>query len=858
MAAGDIIIPDNTITPELLDKIASEVQDRILSTSKDPGQYEEVDSLTGITSIPVFQQSGSTYKLVRVLLSILKGVDGKEVHLQSTETHLQWRWTDGMWNNLIAWVDLKGDPGDTPVFRTGSSGIEWKYVSEDEAGWKVLVTFEVLKLKFTDLTAEQIAAFWQAIPEDVLALFQKPATDAAVDIRQEMVQISQDVNQLVTETDTAKENAIKATGTALNVATHPTHIGSDNYVYEWDLEKQQYVKTTIYVKGDTGPQGDKGEKGEQGIQGEKGSKGDKGDTGSGFVVLGYFDTPSDLETAVSSPNAGDAYGVGLVDPYDIYIYDVVNSAWVNNGPLQGAQGPKGDAGDQGEQGPTGLPGPQGETGPIGPKGEQGPAGLSGKSARVNEITGYWQVYNDNTGEWKDTTYLYQYTEATADKSGLMSADQFQKLENLDPMFLRFLVEGLEKGSVGYNEGATYMYNTTRKKKLEYTDTGKLMFEGKEAFAITDNELTLAGKKLSELGGGSQYLDLTPLFDAEGNPVSTTTDEFIQKIRDAINNKIFTVSLEGLTLPAVISKRDDLVYYIDFTMSNVSVQESKCDLQIQSASFVISSSDKRVEVKILTQDLLSSGSGTKFKSDDGTYKEAGGSDFVEIPAAVLELTNESTSDQIKAAFGGDVAFDNIYSKIQSGKMAYTFLSVEEEGVAMIIPFVGSVVQFDAAAKVLRFSCTDPLSEKPTYISFIIIKNIADSSYSAMSLTTPLSYGIASTAVAGLMSATDKTKMDRLGNYTTTTTVVSLNANYEVIYVTLSANASMSVNLTGAAYNGRTITAYVYCSSARTITIPTTGNYVSMCGSSYTCPAGKRVEFNLTCVNGIWHIAKLEQE
>ena len=125
MATGDIIISDGKITPEILEKITNEVVNNIQTTSKDPGQYEEVSSLQGITSIPVLQQSGSTYKLVRVLLSILKGVDGREIHLQSTATHLQWRWTDGMWNNLIAWVDLKGDAGDTPIFRTGSSGIEF-------------------------------------------------------------------------------------------------------------------------------------------------------------------------------------------------------------------------------------------------------------------------------------------------------------------------------------------------------------------------------------------------------------------------------------------------------------------------------------------------------------------------------------------------------------------------------------------------------------------------------------------------------------------------------------------------------------------------------------------------------------
>ncbi|KMM33602.1 hypothetical protein ACM15_11335 [Parabacteroides goldsteinii] len=205
MAAGDIIIPDGKITPEILQKITNEVVNNIQTTSKDPGQYEVVNSLQDITSIPVFQQTGATYKLVRVLVSILKGVDGKEVHLQSTETHLQWRWTDGMWSNLIAWADLKGDPGDTPVFRTSSVGIEWKYDSEEDSAWKILVKFEVLKLKFSDLTDEQITAFWRAIPDDVLAMFQKPATDAAADARKEITNMRQ-LEATVEEKEEAREN----------------------------------------------------------------------------------------------------------------------------------------------------------------------------------------------------------------------------------------------------------------------------------------------------------------------------------------------------------------------------------------------------------------------------------------------------------------------------------------------------------------------------------------------------------------------------------------------------------------------------------------------------------------------------
>ena len=136
-------------------------------------------------------------------------------------------------------------------------------------------------------------------------------------------------------------------------------------------------------KGDTGergPQGPKGDPGQDGApgkdgaDGKDGAQGPKGDTGSGFAVLGYFATPAALEAAITLPYAGDAYGIGSAQPYDIYIWDGINSVWVNNGPLQGA---KGDTGPQGPQGETGPQGPQGETGPQGPQGEPGPAGPAG-------------------------------------------------------------------------------------------------------------------------------------------------------------------------------------------------------------------------------------------------------------------------------------------------------------------------------------------------------------------------------------------------------------------------------------------------------------------------------------------------
>ena len=144
-------------------------------------------------------------------------------------------------------------------------------------------------------------------------------------------------------------------------------------------------------KGDTGAQGPKGDPGETGPQGKTGPQGQagpqgpKGDTGSGFVVKGYYGSVSALQASVKNPEVGDAYGVGAAAPYDIYIYDGVTKAWVNNGPMQGA---KGDKGDPGEQGPKGEPG---DTGPAGANGTDGITPSIGEN-------GNWYLGTTDTGK----------------------------------------------------------------------------------------------------------------------------------------------------------------------------------------------------------------------------------------------------------------------------------------------------------------------------------------------------------------------------------------------------------------------------------------------------------------------------
>lgn len=112
--------------------------------------------------------------------------------------------------------------------------------------------------------------------------------------------------------------------------------------FKWDATAGAFADTGVAATGPTGPEGPKGE------------------TGSGFKVLGYYGTKAALNAAQkATAAAGDAYGVGTAEPYDIYIFDGITGEFINNGPLQGA---KGDTGPEGPQGPKGDKGDKGEPG----------------------------------------------------------------------------------------------------------------------------------------------------------------------------------------------------------------------------------------------------------------------------------------------------------------------------------------------------------------------------------------------------------------------------------------------------------------------------------------------------------------
>lgn len=561
MAAGDIILSDGTtITPEDLQKIAAAVEDLIASTAKDPGQYEEVSSLTGVSSLPAFQVLGSTYKLVRVALSVLKGVDGREVFLQVNQdkTYIQWRYTDGNWQNLVALSDLKGTAGDTPVFRTGSTGIEWKYTSEEDTAYRVLVPYDDLKLKFSDLTSEQ---------KDELKLHFSD----------------------LTEEDKAELKGEKG------------DIGPQGLRGEQGIQGETGPQGPI---GETGPQGPIGPKGEQGV------KGDKGDTESGFKVLGYFSTQEELESAIVSSQAGDAYGVGTGAPYDIYIYDAINSVWKNNGPLQGAQGPKGDKGDTGPQGPQGErgdigpqglqgiqgdPGPQGPTGEQGPKGDkgdrgpEGPQGPAGEDAAITvDAPKDGKTYGRNNGAWSEIVASNQYLDVVTlfpEENGTLSDENYQKV--VDAVNKGITTARIETNPDGFGpitiNNSTEIYGiTTNILAVDPSDRSIWLTIIAIIINKSDKTYTLVSNRqsLQNTGSGTKYLSdngeyLTPP-TATSATAGYMSAEDKKRVDDIVN---FGTGSNAVTTLVNIPTSKRLVKATLSSASNLSINESARALNV---------------------------------------------------------------------------------------------------------------------------------------------------------------------------------------------------------------------------------------------------------------------------------------
>lgn len=101
-----------------------------------------------------------TNATVQALMSLLRGLDGKEVELQKTATHVQWRLEGGSWANLVSLSDLKGDAGANIELQKTATHVQWRVAGSGT--WANLIPLDDLKgakgdpFEYSDFTPAQI------------------------------------------------------------------------------------------------------------------------------------------------------------------------------------------------------------------------------------------------------------------------------------------------------------------------------------------------------------------------------------------------------------------------------------------------------------------------------------------------------------------------------------------------------------------------------------------------------------------------------------------------------------------------------------------------------------------------------
>lgn len=118
-------------------------------------------SATSLEGLNVLGIDGATNKSAKVSIELLRGNTGATPALSFTIGALAYGQSPtisvgGTPESPVVAIALPvGKDGEIPVFRTGAAGIEWKYASQPDTSYISLVSYEVLKLKFTDLSPAQ-------------------------------------------------------------------------------------------------------------------------------------------------------------------------------------------------------------------------------------------------------------------------------------------------------------------------------------------------------------------------------------------------------------------------------------------------------------------------------------------------------------------------------------------------------------------------------------------------------------------------------------------------------------------------------------------------------------------------------
>lgn len=556
MAAGDIILSDGTtITPEDLQKIAAAVEDLIASTAKDPGQYEEVDSLVGISSLPTFQQSGNTFKTVRATIKALQGVDGKTPQFKigtvsegdSPSVTLTPGGADGSGNPIynINLVLAKGNPGDpgtdgkTPKFEVGE-------IVTLEPGQPATVQ---ISFKENDVDGSPIYEISMSLP--------KGSKGDAGDSGKTPILESVNATSGETPSGSFTKNGVDEDGNPKYILNLTTPKGKDGQpaVFEQGttttLNPSEEARVEVVENGET-PEGNP--KYILNFFIPRGQTGPAG-AGTGNVLVDTAGLVSGKKYLFvpDSDNSSSGTFMEYVEP----VIPTKTSDLTNN------------------------------------------SGFITKA--VNDLTNYYL---------KSETYTKEEVQSLISAINSVTLQKVDSLPEPGESNVIYLVPKSGSGNDIYDE---YIFIDGKPEHIGSTqvDLSNYVQEApKDGKTYGRNN-----GAWSEIVASNQYLDLTTLFPNESGALS---EENYQKVVDAYENRVSLVRVNTVYFPFSMTK-DEESYGLTINMSGLNSFELNANLVVNVKRISVYTDDKTYVCAWNSMNLVNNGDGTKYLSDNGQYR-----------------------------------------------------------------------------------------------------------------------------------------------------------------------------------------------------------------------------------------------
>lgn len=555
MAAGDIILSDGTtITPEDLQKIAAAVEDLIASTAKDPGQYEEVDSLVGISSLPTFQQSGNTFKTVRATIKALQGVDGKTPQFKigtvsegdSPSVTLTPGGADGSGNPIynINLVLAKGNPGDpgtdgkTPKFEVGE-------IVTLEPGQPATVQ---ISFKENDVDGSPIYEISMSLPKGSKG----DAGDSG------KTPILESVNATSGETPSGSfiKNGVDEDGNPKYILNLTTPKGKDGQpaVFEQGttttLDPSEEARVEVVENGET-PEGNP------------------------KYILNFF-----IPRGQTGP-AGAGTGNVLVDTAGLV------------------------------SGKKYLFVPDSDNSSSGTFMEYAEPAIPTKTSDLTNNSGFiTKAVNDLTNYYlKSETYTKEEVQSLISAINSVTVQKVDSLPEPGESNVIYLVPKSGSGNDIYDE---YIFIDGKPEHIGSTqvDLSNYVQEApKDGKTYGRNN-----GAWSEIVASNQYLDLTTLFPNESG---TLSDENYQKVVDAYENRVSLARVNTVYFPLSITK-DEGSYGLTINKSRLNNFELNANLVVSGMIISVYTDDKTYVCAWNSMNLVNNGVGTKYLSNNGQY------------------------------------------------------------------------------------------------------------------------------------------------------------------------------------------------------------------------------------------------